>query len=385
MADPADRWADEFPVTRELVYLNHAGLCPIPARTACAIAEQAADCRDHGAWDYERWHQVAERCKQRLAQLMGASPEELAFVKNTTAGLMLAAESIPWREGDNVVLADTEFPANVYPWLNLERRGVQTRFVESRERFPTVDDYAAACDGRTRAIAVSWVQFATGQRADLASLAELAHRSGGYLVVDAIQGLGALHIDADALGIDFLSADGHKWLLSVEGCGVLYVSSRVIGDLEPFWRGWASVPEPHRFLDYAQPARADARRFEEGSSSMLGAVALDASVGLLLEVGPDEIEQRVLALTDRLIDGLERLGCEMTSPLAREQRSSIICARCPGVSSDEVVERLAAERIYAAGRLGSVRLSPHFYNAEDEIDRTVEVIGELLREVAGPA
>ncbi|MGC9320099.1 MAG: aminotransferase class V-fold PLP-dependent enzyme, partial [Armatimonadota bacterium] len=262
-------WAEEFPVRDELIYLNHAGVCPIPARTASAVAEMAEDCRDFGAWNFDRWHAVAERCRQRLADLMGAQTHELAFVKNTTSGLMMAAESIPWREGDSVVVADIEFPANVYPWLNLQRRSVRTRFVPARGRFPTVDDYAAACDQSTRAIAVSWVQFATGQRADLAELAEMAHRSGGYLVVDAIQGLGALEIDVHDLGIDVLAADGHKWLLGVEGCGVLYVSSDVIGDLEPFWRGWASVPEPHSFLQYTQPARADARRFEEGSASML--------------------------------------------------------------------------------------------------------------------
>ncbi len=375
---PEDRWAKEFPVKRRVVYVNHAGLCPIPSRTARAIAEQAADCRDQGAREYERWHGVEKRCRGRLARLMGAEPEELAFVKNTTSGLMLAAESIPWRDGDNCVVADIEFPANVYPWLNLQRRGVQTRFVEARGRFPSVDDYAEACDAHTRAIAVSWVQFATGQRADLAALAELAHRSGGYLAVDGIQGLGALQIDVHEAGVDFLSADGHKWLLSVEGCGVLYVSDRAIGELEPFWRGWTGVPEPMAFLEYGQPAREDARRFEEGSASMLGIVALDSSVGLLLEVGPKEIERRVLALTDRLIDGLQALGCEMASPPARAERSGIICARLPGVSSDEVVERLAQERIYAASRVGAVRLSPHFYNDEDEMDGTLAAIAEML-------
>ncbi|MEA3403586.1 MAG: aminotransferase class V-fold PLP-dependent enzyme [Armatimonadota bacterium] len=370
-------WADEFPVRDELTYLNHAGVCPIPARTASAVAEMADDCRDRGAWNFERWRGVAERCRRRLANLMGAEPQELAIVKNTTSGLLLVAESILWREGDNVVVADIEFPANVYPWLNLQRRGVQTRFVSARGRFPTVDDYAAACDQSTRAIAVSWVQFATGQRADLAGLADIAHRSGGYLVVDAIQGLGALQIDVHDLGIDFLAADGHKWLLSVEGCGVLYVSSRVIGDLEPFWRGWASVPEPYCFLEYSQPARDDARRFEEGSATMLGIVALDCSVGLLLEVGL-EVERRVLMLTERLIDGLQRLGCEMASPLAPQQRSGIVCARAPGISPDDVVEHLADARIYAASRAGAVRLSPHFYNTEDEIDRTLQVIAEII-------
>lgn len=377
-AKDAVEWAAEFPVREQLVYLNHAGICPLPARTARVIAEQAADYRDFGSVNYRRWTEVAARGRARLAKLMGATPPEVAFVRSTTAGLLIVAESIPWRAGDSIVVADIEFPANVYPWLNQERRGVQTRFVPARGRFPTVDDYAAACDAHTRVIAASWVQFATGQRTDLAGLAQLARDVGAYLAVDGIQGLGALRMDVEALGIDFLSADGHKWLLSVEGCGALYVSSRVLGDLEAFWRGWMSVPESDDYLGYGQPPRDDARRFEEGAPNLLGAAALDASVGLLLEAGPGAIEQRVLALTRQVAEGARRLGCEITSPLGEGQRSGIICFRHPRVSSDEIVAHLAERGITAASRLGSVRLSPHFYNTEDEIDRALAAVAECL-------
>ncbi|MGD9495562.1 MAG: aminotransferase class V-fold PLP-dependent enzyme [Armatimonadota bacterium] len=376
---PEQEWDHEFPVGRRLIYLNHAGVCPLPARTARAIAEQAADYRDHGARHWARWSEVLARGRSRLAELMGAGAvDEVAYVRSTTAGLMVVAESIPWREGESVVVADIEFPANVYPWLNLRRRGVQTRFVPARERFPTVDDYRAACDRSTRVIAVSWVQFATGQRADLAGLAQLAHEVGAWLVVDAIQGLGALRMDVEALGVDVLCADGHKWLLSVEGAGALYVSSRLVGDLEPFWRGWTSVPEPERFLDYDQPARPDARRFEEGSPSLLGAAALDASVGLLLEVGPERIERSVLALTERIAEGVRALGCEVTSPCAAAQRSGIICFRHPARSADEIVAGLSERGIVAASRLGSVRFSPHFYITADQVDCALEAVARLL-------
>lgn len=376
---PEPWWADEFPVSRNLVYLNHAGICPIPARTARAVAEEAADYRDFGSRHYARWRgEVMPRARARLAELLGAHEDEVAFTRSTTAGLLLAAESIRVGAGDNVVVADIEFPANVYPWLNLERKGVQVRFVPARGRFPTVDDYAALCDARTRVIAASWVQFATGQQADLAALAELAHRSGGYLVVDGIQGLGALHIDVHALGVDFLSADGHKWLLSVEGAGVLYVSARALAAIEPFWRGWMSVPERDDYLGYGQPARADAARFEEGSPNLLGIAALDASVGLLLEVGPAEVERRVLALTDRIIAGARRLGCAITSPLGDGQRSGIICFRHPRVPAEEIVAYLTERGVACAARLGSVRFSPHFYNTEDELDRALAAVTELL-------
>ncbi len=369
---------EEFPVKDELIYLNHAAVCPIPARTAAAVAAMAEEYRDRGSWDYPHILETVRRGRERLADLIAAKPHEVAYVKNTTAGLMLAAESLPVREGDSVVVGSIEFPANVYPWLNLQRRGVEVRIVEpGADRLLSVDDYRAACDETTRAIAVSWVQYATGQRMDIPALAQLAREVEAYLVVDAIQGLGALEADVGAMGADILCADGHKWLLSVEGCGLMYVSDRIIGDLDEFWRGWTSVPRPMDFDAHDQPPRNDARRFEEGSGNILGAAALDASAGLLLEVGMAEVQRRVIALTDHLIEGLRGLNCEVASPLEPARRSGIVCFRHPTRAPDEVVARLAQERIAAASRLGVVRLSPHFYNDEREIDATLAVLGGM--------
>lgn len=369
-----DPWRNEFPVKDELIYLNHAAVCPLPLRTAAAVCAMAEEYRDRGSWDYPHILETVRRGRERLADLIGARPHEVAYVKNTTAGLMLAAESIPWREGDNVVVAEIEFPANVYPWLNLRRRGVEVRMVPARERLLHLDDYRAACDARTRAIAVSWVQYSTGQRMDLPALAEMAHEVGGYLVVDAIQGLGALQADVASMGADVLCADGHKWLLSVEGCGLMYVSDRIIGDLEPFWRGWTSVPDPLDFGAHDQPARNDALRFEEGSANVLGAAALDASAGLMLEVGPSRIEQRIIELTDMLIEGLRAGGCEVISPTGAGERSGIVCFSHCARPADEVVEELTHAGIAAASRMGLVRLSPHFYNDEDEMERALAAI-----------
>lgn len=369
-----DPWRSEFPVKDELIYLDHAAVCPLPRRTAAAVCAMAEEYRDRGSWDYPHILETIRRGRERLADLIGARADEVAYVKNTTSGLMLAAESIPWREGDSVVVAQIEFPANVYPWLNLRRRGVQVRMIAAApDRTLSVDDYRATCDATTRAIAASWVQYSTGQRMDIAALAEVAREAGAYLIVDAIQGLGALQADVGRMGVDVLCADGHKWLLSVEGCGLMYVSDRIIGDLDPFWRGWTSVPDPLDFAAHDQPPRGDARRFEEGSANVLGAAALDASAGLLLEVGPAEVERRIIALTDSLIERLRERGCEIASPLVPGQRSGIVCFRHPARNADEVIERLTGQGIAAAARLGVVRLSPHFYNDEEEMRRAVEV------------
>ncbi|MFW5867366.1 MAG: aminotransferase class V-fold PLP-dependent enzyme [Armatimonadota bacterium] len=373
-----DIFRDEFPVKDELIYLNHAAVCPIPRRTAAAVAAMAEEYRDRGSWDYPHILDTVRRGRERMADLIGSAAHEVAYVKNTTAGLLLAAESIPWREGDSVVFSEIEFPANVYPWLNIQRHGVEARMVAaSDDRLLSIDDYREACDATTRAIAVSWVQYSTGQRMDIPAFAELAREVGACLVVDGIQGLGALQVDVHEMGADILCADGHKWLLSVEGCGLMYVSDRVIGDLEPFWRGWTSVPRPMDFGAHGQPARDDARRFEEGSPNILGAAAMDASTGLLLEVGPAEVERRVIALTDRLIEGLRNIGCEITSPLEPARRSGIVCFRHPEREAEEIVARLQEERITAASRMGVARLSPHFYNDADEIDAALGVIGGM--------
>jgi cysteine desulfurase/selenocysteine lyase len=374
IAVDSGQWRDEFPVKDELIYFNHAAVCPLPRRTAAAICRIAEEYRDLGSWDYVHTLEVVRRGRERLADMIAARPHEVAYVKNTTSGLLLAAESIPWRDGDNVVVAEIEFPANVYPWLNLRRRNVEVRIVNPRNRLLHLDDYRAACDARTRAIAVSQVQYSTGQRMDLPALAQMAREHSAYLVVDAIQGVGALRTEVGEIGADILAADGHKWLLSVEGCGLLYVSDRVIGDLEPHWRGWMSVPEPLDFAACDQPARPDAGRFEEGTPNVLGAAALDASVGLLLEVGLSEVERRVLGLTDRLIEGLQRIGCSIASPLEPAARSGIVCFEHPRLDADEAVELLQRHCVAAASRLGLVRLSPHFYNDEDEVDRALEAL-----------
>ncbi len=371
-------WEDEFPVKRECVHLNHAGMCPLPARVAKAVSDMVDGQRDRGTADHPQWQKVAARGRRRIGKLIGADSDEIAYVKSTTAGLIIAAESIPWIEGDNAVVANIEFPANVYPWLNLARRDVETRLVPARDGHLTLDDYANVVDDRTRAVAVSWVQFATGQRSDLAALAELAHSHGAYLVVDGIQGMGALEIDVEALGVDLLAADGHKWLLSVEGCGALYVSRRILGDLEPFWLGWTGVCNAMDFLDYCPEPLPDAKRFEEGSLNIVGIHALDAAAGLLLEVGPADIERRIIALTDRLLEGLRVLDCTITSPLGARERSGIICFQHRSAVSGEIVAALSASGIVTTDRFDSVRLSPHFYNDEDEVDRCLRVVGEIV-------
>jgi selenocysteine lyase/cysteine desulfurase len=380
MGELAERYRDEFPVKQHRIYFNHAGVCPLSRRAAEAAGEVLQQQLEHGcsAANYRCWTEGVEHARANVARLMRAAPEEVAFVKNTTAGLLIAAGSIPWKDGDNVVTTAVEFPANVYPWLGLERLGVETRFVGLRGGRLLMDDLVATMDRRTRAVAVSWVQFTNGFRADLGKLSQLCRDRNCYLVLDVIQGLGALQLDLSRYAVDFAAADGHKWLLSVEGCGALYVRRQILGDLVPFNIGWMGVQNAFDFTDYHLAPVPEARRHEEGSHNVVGVHALGASAGLLLEAGPGKVEAEIMALADRLYEGLEGVGCLITSPRGPGERSGIVTFQHPGMEAGELARGLMERGVQCVERAGSVRFSPHFYNDEGEVEKAVGLVGEAV-------
>lgn len=367
----------QFPIKQHCAFFNHAAVAPIPACTADAVALLAVQQRDSVHSKYGDWVARLAEARGNLAALLGTNRRRVAFTKNTTSGLILATQGIPFEPGDNVVISSIEFPANVYPWLALEPRGVETRMVQPREGRILLDDVAAAMDANTRAVSLSWVQYSNGFRIDLAALSQLCADRGAWLVVDAIQGLGAIPIDVDSLGIDFLCADGHKWLLSVEGCGVLYVSDRALEQMRPANVGWMSVNDAQDYGEYRLELRDDAGRFEEGTHNMLGGHALGASAGLLLEAGPERVWERIQQLTRRLVEGLLGAGCEIVSPRGGGETSGIVSFRLPGIAPETVVENLAERNIVVCARAGGVRVSPHFYNDDGEIDRLVVAVREM--------
>ncbi|MBI2368739.1 MAG: aminotransferase class V-fold PLP-dependent enzyme [Deltaproteobacteria bacterium] len=316
-----ERYRAEFPVTRELIYFNHAGVAPLSRRVAEALVAFQADYVRFGALHSARWDEQVEACRGRFARLIGAQPEEVAFVKNTSEGLSHVALGLPWKAGDNVIISDLEFPANVYPWLGLEGQGVEVRWLRAREGRLLVDDLARLMDGHTRLVALSSVEFSNGFRVDLEAVGQLCQRRGCYFLVDAIQSLGALPLDVEACGIDFLAADGHKWLLSVEGLGGFYCSRRVADAVAPRSLGWKSVVDPRDFDTYHFKLQPHAGKFEGGSLNVLGIYALGAALALLEEVGMERIAARVLGLTDRLIEGLRGRGYEIVTPLGPGERS----------------------------------------------------------------
>lgn len=364
----------EFPVTAKYVYLNHAGVSPIPASAAEAGMQVLTRARDEGAVRLRKWAEIGNEARRRFARLVGAAPEEVAFVKNTSEGLSIVAAGFPWKEGDNLVTSNVEFPSNIYPWMRLQSRNVEVRMVPARDGRIRKEDLFKACDGKTRMIALSSVEFANGFRNDLSGIGEYCQHHGIFFCVDAIQSLGVLPMDVKSYGIDALAADGHKWMLAPEGIGGLYVSKDVMEMIEPVILGWHSVANRFDFETYDFRLSPDARRYEPGSFNTVGIAAFNASLDLLLTIGIDRIRERVRRLTEAVIESAARAGYDILSPRNPDERSGIVTFRVPGTDAAALSNALLERSFVCAPRSGGLRVSPHFYNTQEEIDRLFEAI-----------
>jgi selenocysteine lyase/cysteine desulfurase len=364
----------EFPVAERYTYLNHAALGPLPRRTADVVAELARDFRDKGVLAEAKWFRSIARTRALVSRLLNVATDDIAFTKNTSQGLSIVAASLPWQAGDTIVTVRGEFPANVYPWLALQQRGVTIRFVQPRNGQVCLNELDAALAG-ARLLAISWVQYSNGFRIDLKAVSEICARRGVLLSLDAIQGAGALPLDLGAASVDFCAFGAHKWLLSPQGVGVLYVNPRVRDLLQPANVGWLGVDwRDYTAFDYDTPLTEGAARYEEGTRSLVGIAGLEQSLGLLLEVGQTRIEQHLRRLTDRLAQQLMGMDYRILTPLEPEHRSGIITFSHPQRSAQELFDALRGARIVGALREGGVRLSPHLYNTEADIDTVLNVL-----------
>lgn len=361
----------EFPVRKSLVYFNHAAVAPLPRRVSDAIVRQTENVRDRGAADWRAWFAGIEAARAAAARFAGARASEISFLPSTTWGLSLVAQSYPWEPGDNVVGDDMEFPSNVYPWMLLERRGVVHRRARSREGRVTVDDIAAAVDARTRIVAVSWVAFHNGWVYPLDEIGRFCRERGILLVVDAIQGLGALPIDLAATPVDVLVADGHKWLLGPEACAIFYVAESARERLPPPFGGWWNVRAEKSYLDYELDFFTGGRRYEPGTLPTPQLFGLAAALGLLEDMGRGMIRERILATNAALASGLQDRGWTIASPA---HASGILAAVPANETAQAAAKRLEARGIIVSPREGAVRFSPHAYNDGEEVRRILEAV-----------
>ena len=365
----------EFPVRRSLVYFNHAAQAPLPLRVATAIEAQIENAKLRGATDWDRWVAGVDQTRAKAATLIGALRSEIAFVPSTSWGINLVAQAYDWQEGDNVVGDDMEFPSIFYPWQLLAKRGVEYRLAKNHEGRVTVDDIAAMVDARTRVVAISWVAFHNGYVYPLDEIGAFCRERSILLVVDAIQGLGALPLDVAELGIDVLVADPHKWLLGPEACAIFYVSENARERLPPPFGGWWNLKKQGEYLDYSGELQLSGRRYEPGSLPIASILGLSAALDLLGEVGVEVIRDRILGLNELLKDGLVSRSWKIVTP--QPLSSGILAAVPPSNDPRRVARKLEENNIVVAAREGAVRFSPHFYNDADEVARVLAAVDDL--------
>src|ERR1044072_2669898 len=364
-----------FPVTARANYLNHAAVSAPPIPTIKAIESQLADVSENGSVNFLSWLAVKEKARRLVAGMLGARPEQVAFIRNTSDGLSTVANGLTWRPGDNLVTFRNEFPSNLYPWLRLrDVAGVEVRLAEERRGRVDIDELTGMIDGRTRLVAISQVQYASGFRADLERLGRAARAHDALLVVDVIQALGVIPIDVESELVDVAAGACHKWLLTPEAVGLLYLSDRARERIQPTLVGWTSVPNPDDYGNFEQGWNKGSLAWETGTSSVALIHGLEASLNLLNEVGIRRIQAHLELLTDSLCEQLGNTAYEVISSRQTGEKSQIVCIRHPGLTSMELYSHLKQRNIVTAPRGDRLRISPHFYNTPEEIDALVAAL-----------
>lgn len=372
---------DAFPILRRWHFFNHAGVCPLPKVAADAL-RQYADEASTGAYLETTWYPRLARLRTVLAGMIHADPSEIALLKNTSEGLATVAAGLDFAPGDRIVTTAVEYSSNMYPWMDLaRRRGVELVIVPATTRPDgtiVVDESDLELElakPRTRMLAISHVQFATGQRMDILRLGRACHAHGVLFCLDAIQTAGVLPVDVNAAHIDFLAADGHKWLLGPEGAGFLYVRRDRQDLLRPPMLGWNSVRHPFAFGTYDLTYKPDASRYECGTLTIPAFLSLLASAELLASVGTDFISARLRLLGDRLLTGLHAKGYTTVCPREDGRWSGSVPFVRGNLDLTAEAHRLRTDyRIEMVVREGRLRASPHFYNTESEIDLLIAAL-----------
>lgn len=370
-----------MPVARTFAYFDHAAVSPFPQPTYDAVSDWATNMTECGDAQWSQWATRLEVARSLSAKLINAEDDEIALVRNTTEGINYVAEGFPWREGDNVVIPADEFPSNRYPWQHLARRGVETRLVPCQNGRVEVDDIAAAFDGRTRMLAASWVDYSTGWRNDPAVLCELAHSRGAYFFLDAIQGLGVFPLDVQSIPVDFLAADGHKWLLGPEGAGLFYLRREHLDLLDPMGVGWNSAVNASDYTQQDWKLKPTAARYEGGTYPVGCFVGLAASLAFLAEYPQPDTGARVLHISQHAAEELKSAGAEIVSfrevpadSTAPDRRSGIVAFTWPGQDPVQVRKRCLEQDVVISCRAGRLRISLHAYNTEEDVARLISAL-----------
>ena len=365
-----------FPIAERQIYFNHAAVSPLPTTTLHAVETQLKDVHDNGSAGFRNWLATKEQARELLASLLGAHPQQVAFMRNTSDALSTVANGLTWHAGDNIVTFSREFPSNIYPWLRIrDAFGVEVRMCEERDGRIDLAELESMIDDKTRVVAVSHVQYASGFRLDLERLGRKTRKHDALFVVDVIQALGVIPTNVESEFIDCAAGAGHKWLMAPEGVGYLFLSDRARERIQPTLVGWISVPNPEDYLNFEQGWNQATLAWETGTGPASLLYGFKASLELLTAHGVERISRYLESLTDQLCDGLKGKRCEIVSSRAPGERSQIVCIRPhDGLSAMALYHQLNARNIVTAPRGDRLRISPHFYNTAAEVDEFVKAL-----------
>ncbi len=363
-----------FPAAQKYTYLNSAAVSPLPTISVEAVLSQLKDVSENGANNYPEWIATKDRARGLIAEMLNVKAEQVAFMRNTSDGFASVANGLQWQKGDNIVSFEREFPANFYAWRMVrDKFGVELRLCPERDGRIDLDEFIALIDSDTKLVSISAVQFASGFRADLERIGEVARKHDALFAVDIIQGFGAFGFDLPAQYVDIASGASHKWLFSPEGCGMLYLSDRARERVEPTLVGWISVETPWDFEDTEQPFKSTALAWESGTGGSSLFYGLEQSLRLLHETGLKNIEIYLEELTDYLCELIAAKNYEIISSRAGGEKSQIVCIKHQsGLSSNDIFRRLEAEKIIVSPRGSRLRIAPHFFNNRADIEKLAE-------------
>jgi len=377
-----------MPVSRRYAYFDHAAVGPIPRPTAQAIQKWTDQSLFQGDVCWPEWSAGAARLRISAAELLDCQASEIALIPNTTFGINMIAQGYRWGGAprtESVVVLSNEFSSNLLPWLALERRGIEVRTVRVDESgVVSLDAICDAIDGTTRLVAVSWVGYFSGFRIDLAKLCERVHHAGAQLFVDAIQGLGVFSLNTREIPIDYLAADGHKWMLGPEGAGLLFIRQKNLERLEPLMQGWGSLQMAGQFQTSNMVLKNDASRYEGGSANHVGQLGLAESLKVLLDHGcnlaDNPIAYAVLENAANIEEGLKSIGANVfrakSSVQSENELSGIVTFEVAGVDPSELRRYLLQEEIVVSVRHGRLRVATHAYNDREDIQRLITAINQ---------
>ncbi|NIP31882.1 MAG: aminotransferase class V-fold PLP-dependent enzyme [Candidatus Dadabacteria bacterium] len=368
---------NQFPITDKYCYLDHAGVGPVSLRVRDNILNFLNDSCELAGFGYDKWMEQVDAVRKTCAKLIAASEDEIAFVKSTSHGISLVASGLEWKKGDNILIYKKEFPSNIYPWLNLEKKGVETKFISGTNGEINLSEIENLSDSNTRLISISSVQYTNGFRSDLKAIGEFCNNNGIYFMVDAIQSLGVIPMNVKEYKIDFLSADGHKWIMAPEGTGIFYCSKKNTDDLQPSLLGWKSIVNDTDYGTIDFNLKKNALKFEEGSLNVMGIIALGEAVEYLLETGISDINKRVHLLGDYIIKKISEREFTLNTPSEKNKRAGII-SFIGDFNPMLLRDKLEELGVMVNFRGGGIRVSPHFYNNESDIDRLFAEIDKLI-------